>query len=83
MLEFIRWLSQLLVAAAVVQGAVIATLALRRRERQAMVWFALLMLALGVLSALDYVEGESTTAAIFSVALSSALWIPAPALWER
>jgi AraC-like DNA-binding protein len=81
MLEFLRWLTHLLVAAAAVQGIVIAAMAWRRRERSAMVWFALLMLALGLLSALDYVEDGSTAAAVTSVALSSALWIPAPALW--
>ncbi len=81
MLEFFRWLTHLLVAAAAVQGAVIAAMAWRRRKRPAMVWFALLMLALGVLSALDYVEEGSAAAAVTSVALSWALWIPAPALW--
>jgi AraC-like DNA-binding protein len=79
--EFFRWLTHLLVAAAAVQGAVIAAMAWRRRARPAMVWFAVLMLALGVLSALDYVEEGSAAAAVTSVALSWALWIPAPALW--
>jgi AraC-like DNA-binding protein len=81
MLDFFRWLIHLLVAAAAVQGVVIAAMAWRRREHPAMVWFALLMLALGLLSALDYIEDGSNAAAACSVAMSSVLWIPAPALW--
>lgn len=81
MRDFIEGLIHLLVAAACVQGVVIGVLAWRRRERPGMAWFALLMLALGGLSALDFIEGDSTVAVVWSVALLWLLWVPAPALW--
>jgi AraC-like DNA-binding protein len=81
MREFIEGLIHLLVAAACVQSIVIGALAWRRRDRPGMAWFSLLMLALGGLSALDFIEGDSIVAMVWSVALMWLLWVPAPALW--
>lgn len=82
LLELLTDLNRLLTAAAAVQGVVLALLAWRRRQqRPALAWFAGVMLALGVLSATDYVEDRSTSAIVISVALLWVLWVPAPALW--
>lgn len=82
LLELLTDLNRLLTAAAAVQGVVLALLAWRRRQqRPALAWFAGVMLALGVLSATDYVEDRSTGAIVISVALLWVLWVPAPALW--
>ncbi len=82
MIETLRTLTTLLIAAAVVQGLVLAVIAWRRRSaKPELRWFALLMFALAMLSALDYVEDASIAAVRISIGLLWVLLLPAPALW--
>jgi AraC-like DNA-binding protein len=75
-------IARLLTAAGAVQGLILAWLAWRRRSvKPPLHWFALLMLALAVLLALDYIEDRGVLSVAVSVALLWVLLVPGPAFW--